>query len=72
MEKNNAMLTSAELRKEIPMPVRTMYYRIANGTIPPPVKIGGTNYWRAEDINLLKNGQWPPSEAGQDSQTNPA
>jgi predicted DNA-binding transcriptional regulator AlpA len=31
----------------------TFWRRVADGTIPPPIKIGGTSRWRKSDIEAV-------------------
>ena len=68
------MITSTTLRKMIPMCSKTLYNRIAAGTLPAPTKIGRFNYWHEKEILAVKNGNWQPnlSIGCQDSQPTPA
>lgn len=48
----SALITSAQLRKLLPVSLVTLWRWVKADRWPPPLKISGRNYWLVADVEL--------------------
>ncbi|EJF87633.1 hypothetical protein ME1_01002 [Bartonella vinsonii subsp. arupensis OK-94-513] len=51
MNKNETLLTTRESAKMLGISVTTLWRRVADGTVPKPLKIGALSRWLASDLH---------------------
>lgn len=51
------MVPGPQVRREFSISGPTLWRWARNGTLPPPVRLGGKNYWRRSAIEAVKNGR---------------
>lgn len=55
MEITDPLLTARESAKHLQISVPTFWRRVADGTVPKPVKIGALSRWpRSEILNVIE------------------
>lgn len=58
MESQEVLIASRELRRIFGgITLQTVWRWVQNGTLPAPTKINGRNFWRASDVDALKQGK---------------
>lgn len=53
MEITDPLLTAREGAKILQVSIPTFWRRVADGTVPPPVKIGALSRWPASEITQV-------------------
>ncbi|EJF98841.1 hypothetical protein MEI_00008 [Bartonella vinsonii subsp. arupensis Pm136co] len=51
MNENETLLTTRESAKMLGISVTTLWRRVADGTVPKPLKIGALSRWLASDLH---------------------
>ncbi|UNE53758.1 helix-turn-helix transcriptional regulator [Bartonella machadoae] len=51
MNTNKGLLTTRESAKLLGISVTTLWRRVADGTVPKPLKIGALSRWLASDLH---------------------
>jgi len=58
IETMSPLLTMKDLEQLFRVHRRTIMRLCHNGRLPEPIRIGGSNRWLKEDIDLAITGQW--------------
>jgi predicted DNA-binding transcriptional regulator AlpA len=58
MELSDPLLTAREGAKVLQVSIPTFWRRVADGTVPPPVKIGALSRWpHSEIVAVIENAK---------------
>jgi predicted DNA-binding transcriptional regulator AlpA len=53
----NALLTRADLERILQLSGRTIHRLLAAHELPPPIRVGQSDRWRAEDVQTYLNSK---------------